>query len=501
VVLPAGVYRLTRAASAAEPEIPDPANVANQTGAVGDLDLKSTVTITGAGAGATIIDAGNIDRVFDLDGANAFIGSLSMRRGSGQVGFRFHAHGGLVHNHGTVTLSKVSLSSGTVPAGWGGGGLTNAGDGTALLENVTVTRNSTADFGGGIENGGVLKTFNVTIAGNVAPAAKGAGLAHKVGFFASSATASARLNNTLLTLHFAAGDCAVGAPLTSVGHNISGDATCTGLTGTGDQTNTSPAVQGITDADGFTYFFKLVPPGNPAIDKGSGQYNPATDIGCPSQDELNVPRPQDGDGNGSAVCDVGASEFTPDQDNDGVPDATDNCPTVANPGQENNDGDAQGDACDPDDDNDGVLDTNDNCQFVANPSQSDIDFDGIGDACDATFDSGICRVIGNGVSGMRALGVSADTRLGLPPLGGVSHADRLQLAGNLTAVNTLTGVACDGNRATVIGFGTTITGVHSFVLQVVDNVPFGVGDTYRIAWSGYAASGTLLGNVLVQDLN
>jgi hypothetical protein len=36
---------------------------------------------------------------------------------------------------------------------------------------------------------------------------------------------------------------------------------------------------------------------------------------------------------------------------------------------------------------------------------------------------------------------------------------------------------------------------------VVDNVPFGVGDTYRIAWSGYAASGTLLGNVLVQDLN
>jgi hypothetical protein len=35
-----------------------------------------------------------------------------------------------------------------------------------------------------------------------------------------------------------------------------------------------------------------------------------------------------------------------DTDNDGVPDATDNCPTVANPGQANADADAHGDACD-----------------------------------------------------------------------------------------------------------------------------------------------------------
>jgi beta-lactamase superfamily II metal-dependent hydrolase len=46
-----------------------------------------------------------------------------------------------------------------------------------------------------------------------------------------------------------------------------------------------------------------------------------------------------------------------DQDMDGVPDASDNCPQVANPYQTNTDDDAQGDACDSDDDNDGFIDS------------------------------------------------------------------------------------------------------------------------------------------------
>jgi len=96
----------------------------------------------------------------------------------------------------------------------------------------------------------------------------------------------------------------------------------------------------------------------------------------------------DGDAQGD-VCD-------PDDDNDGVPDTGDNCALTANPGQQNNDGDAQGDVCDPDDDNDGVLDTADNCVVTPNPGQGDIDNDGQGDACEPfSFASGGVFAIGD----------------------------------------------------------------------------------------------------------
>jgi glucose/arabinose dehydrogenase len=86
------------------------------------------------------------------------------------------------------------------------------------------------------------------------------------------------------------------------------------------------------------------------------------------------------------------ANYALDRDNDGILDATDNCPTVANPAQADTDGDGDGNACDncltvsnanqADTDADGDGDACDNCVTVSNATQADTDGDGDGNVCD-----------------------------------------------------------------------------------------------------------------------
>jgi hypothetical protein len=75
-----------------------------------------------------------------------------------------------------------------------------------------------------------------------------------------------------------------------------------------------------------------------------------------------------------------------DTDGDGVPDAVDRCPNVADANQHDTDGDGVSDPCDPDIDGDGIANRQDLCASIADPSNLDMDGDGTGDACDLDID-------------------------------------------------------------------------------------------------------------------
>lgn len=102
-----------------------------------------------------------------------------------------------------------------------------------------------------------------------------------------------------------------------------------------------------------------------------------------------------GTSNGASVIKLGAVS-APDQDQDGIPDDQDNCPSIANADQLDTDQDGEGDVCDTDDDNDGCLDEDDANPLVAS---IDTDEDGVADDCDICPNDPDDDIDGDGICG------------------------------------------------------------------------------------------------------
>jgi len=153
ITVPAGTYTLSIA------------GVDEDDSATGDLDVTDDLTINGAGAGSTVIDGGALDRVFHIQsGVSLEMSGVAVQNGSANIG------GGIFNDTGgTLTLADVTVSGNTAASF--GGGVDNSG--TATLTNVTLSGN-TANYGGGVDNyNGTATLINSTISGNTATAAGG----------------------------------------------------------------------------------------------------------------------------------------------------------------------------------------------------------------------------------------------------------------------------------------------------------------------------------------
>ena len=364
-----------------------------------DITVYKQLTINGAGAESTIIDADASGRAF-YAGSTILISNMRLQNGQTTAGPNFAANGGAVFNAGTLTLQNVTMVENNAVGGGGavfnmntltlnqvqvfsntaatggggvyginnsvititestiahnlseggssgGGGVHNFGislliedsdiydnqanyfggglyiflSGSAILNRVTLSDNQGVSGAGFYVGQGAITATNVTVSGNTASNNYG-------GIYLTGASTSLNLQNGTIANNtrtntsgtgingiVASNDATAllvnsilannqsrncsGTFLTSLGHNLSSDFTC-GLSQAGDQQGTDPLLGPLTENGGWVQTHALLP-SSPAIDAGD-------DAQCPTTDARGINRPFDGDGDGNAVCDIGAVE-------------------------------------------------------------------------------------------------------------------------------------------------------------------------------------------------
>lgn len=202
------------------------------------------------------------------------------------------AEGGAVYTFRGATFTECTVSGNHADSG--GGAVTSLGDPTheVRITNSTFSGNdSSPDEGGALRVYATTRIVSSTVVGNTA----GPGL----GAIAALTGSVVHLHNSIVAGN-AGGDCtADGGTFSSGGHNIDSDSSCA-LGASGDRPSTDPQLGPLADNGGPTRSHLPVTTG-PAVDAGSP-------TACPAIDQRGQARPLDGDGDGTAVCDIGAVE-------------------------------------------------------------------------------------------------------------------------------------------------------------------------------------------------
>ncbi|WP_162846900.1 choice-of-anchor D domain-containing protein [Marinicella litoralis] len=287
--------------------------------------VAEDLILLGNGAGKTTIDGSDGStvlsttsesvtlRIEDLTiargGIQAWPGDLVIRRSRITGGMSDGFVGGAIIANNLIDIRDTLIDGNRAVSG---GAVWAQASSNGVFENVTITGNQ----GGGLYLGGGNYELNhVTITGNFGDTGGASGISGGALTLANNAIVS--ITGSVLggnyqppgLLSFPL-NCAIGgsAALTSNGNNIFGDLTGCNMTTLGSDIEIADNSIKLGPlkflGDSIPY---LEPrPDSPAIDAMSGP-------SCPATDARGLIRPQDGDGNGIAICDIGAVEYLPPQ--------------------------------------------------------------------------------------------------------------------------------------------------------------------------------------------
>ncbi len=267
---------------------------------------------------AITLDAQGTSRIFEV-AAGATVEILGLKLTGGA-----ETDGAAIMNQGNLTLQYCAVT-GNQAAGVGGGIFTATGAVTTLTR-CEVSGNTAASGGAGLVNSGTTTVTLCTLAGNAA-GTHGGGVscsAGSVAFYQSTVSGNSAdqggglyaVNGTITVgSSIVSGNSAVTADgdvgkssgsLVSLGNNLIGDTSAAGnFNQSGDMTGVlDPRLNPLQNNGGSTRTMSLLL-GSAALDAG----NPAA-CGAEPTDQRGTgyPRGLDGNGDGTAACDIGAFE-------------------------------------------------------------------------------------------------------------------------------------------------------------------------------------------------
>jgi CSLREA domain-containing protein len=307
VELPPGEYQLSLVGPVPE-----------DLGFTGDVDIRDDLQLLGDPLNPPVIVGDGTDRVI-----HAWLSSIVEISHVVVTGGRGSTGGGIQATCREFYLRHSSVVGNENPVSFGGG-IYIAGVHRAVIESSTISGNTALNsLGGGIyaffaDVFSRLDIVNDTISGNRARSGGGLYFFSRGNYRVTNCTIADNEGtnpfsdglvgdtSTRLTISnslFSNNDCGyIGAVPDSNGHNVEGPNDTCFLPGSGDLVGVTDLGIGPLADNGGVTLTQALEPGSPALDA-------ALDEDCPVLDQRGVQRPQNGDGSGAAVCDVGAFEL------------------------------------------------------------------------------------------------------------------------------------------------------------------------------------------------